>query len=438
MSGPAVVGLAIAGLGDGPLLLVLTVLTALFFVIGVPILLTFAFWGMGFALIVNPVLFRNMPVVAYRSLDTFALAAVPVFIAVGGLVNRLGFGGDIIDFSQSMVGSLPGSVGNTALLTSGIFSAITGSNTATTAAVGEALHGDMEEEGYDDKFAAATIAAGGVLGVIIPPSTMFILYGAIFGQSITELFLGGIIPGLLMIGGLITVCTYESVTKGYGKEEIPFSVRNVFTTGWRTKHAFITILILLGGIYAGLFVPSESAAVGMLYVIFAGIITAKVRSVRQLFDAFTFTIAIIGAIQPVYVVAIIVQQSLSYLGMADIVSGAILSLGWRPLIIGAMIVILLLSGSLFASVPNLVLTAPLLAPVAAELGYSPIMWGVIFIISDSIGFITPPYGLNLYIISSITGIDYIEVAIAGMKYLGILIAIWITFFIFPGLNFLIA
>jgi C4-dicarboxylate transporter DctM subunit len=420
------------------LLLGLTLFTAVLFITGVPIMLVFAFWGMGFAALINPALFRNMPIVAYRSLDTFALAAVPIFIAVGGLINRLGFGGDIIQFSKSVVGWTPGSVGNTALLTSGIFSAITGSNTATTAAVGEALHDEMEEEKYEPRFAAATIAAGGVLGVIIPPSTMFILYGALFGKSITELFLGGFIPGLFMLGGLLSVCTYESVSKGYGMDKVPISPRNVVQTAWETKHVFITIGLLLGGIYAGLFVPSESGAIGMLYIILAGVMTGAVSSVKKLLQAFQFTIAIIGAIQPVYVVAIIIQQNLSFLGLEQVVSGAILSLGWDPLIILAMISILLLTGSLFASVPNLVLTAPLLAPVAAELGYSPIMWGVIFIISDSIGFITPPYGLNLYIISSLTGLDYIDIALASLKYLVVLILIWVFFIVFPGANFLIA
>lgn len=419
------------------LLLGLTLVAAVLFAIGVPLFLVFGFWVLGFAQFIDPVLFRNMPVVSYRALDTFALAAVPVFIAVGALFNSFGFGPDIIRFSKAVVGSLPGSVGNTSLMTAGIFSAITGSNTATTAAVGEALHDEMVEEEYDPTFAAATIASGGVLGVILPPSTMFILYGALFGESITLLFLGGVIPGIVMIGGLIAVCTYESRKHGYGTETVPFEVGNVLRTAWKTKHAFITIIILLGGIYAGLFVPSESGAIAMLYVIFAALVTGKVTGVKEFLSAFQFTVAIIGAITPVFVIAIMVQQSLSFLGLQRIVSDALLSLGSTPLVIFAMIIILLVSGSLLASVPNLVLVAPLLAPVATEIGYSPVMFGVLFIISDSIGFITPPYGLNLYIISSITGIDYVEVAVAAFRYLLILLAIWIMFLVFPRLNFLI-
>jgi C4-dicarboxylate transporter DctM subunit len=419
------------------ILLLLTLLSVVLFVIGVPILLVFGIWTIGFTIVVPIFQFLNLPLVAYNQLNSFPLVAVPPFIVIGTLISEFEISGDIVRFARSMTGWLPGSTGNTSLFMAGVFAAITGSNTATTAAVGEALYDELEEEGYKPEFAAATIASGGTLGVIIPPSIMFILYGALFNVSITGLFLAGVIPGLLMLIGLITVSSISAHRGDYGRDLVPFSPVNVIRSAAQAKYAISTIVILFGGIYSGLFTPTESAAVAVAYILLMGIIAGRFEGVRQLMNAMMLAITIQGIILPVYVATIMIQQNLSFLGLQDVVADAILSLGSPWLIFIAMVLFLLLSGSFMASVPNMVLVAPLLAPIATDtFGLSPMMWGVVFLISDAIGFITPPYGLNLYIISGLTGLDYIKVAIAALPYLGILIVVWLTFFIFPELNVL--
>jgi C4-dicarboxylate transporter DctM subunit len=144
----------------------------------------------------------------------------------------------------------------------------------------------------------------------------------------------------------------------------------------------------------------------------------------------------VGALIPVVIMSVLIQQNLSYLGLQESISNAVLSLGNKWLIMFAMIVILIITGSTLSSVPNLVLTAPLLAAAATEIGLSPVVWGITFMMSDAIGFITPPYGINLYVISGITDIDYLYVAMKAIPYLAILSVIWIGFFVFPGLNVL--
>lgn len=415
-------------------LLLITVLSLVLFTIGISIILVFGFWALAFAYFVPAFGYTNMAIVSYEQLNSFPLVAVPLFIAVGSLINSVGMSSQIIGFSRSVGGWLPGSTANTSIYTSGVFAAITGSNTATTASVGEALHDDLVEEGYDPSFSAATIASGGTLGVIIPPSVMFILYGVTFDVSVSALFIAGAIPGIAMMVGLSIVASYISYKRQYGVGDYSFSVWNIVEEFWGARNAFITITLLLGGIYIGLFTPSQSAVVAIAYMLLVGFIGET--DWRVIFQSFLQATKLSGMILPVLVVAIMVQQDLSYLGLQEMVGNAVIGLN-NPVLIGiAMFVIMLFTGMTLSSVPNMVLTAPLLAPAAFHLGLSPLMWGVVFLINDAIGFITPPYGLNLYVISSITGIDYMRVAKSALPYMLVLYLIWIVFFAFPELNVL--
>lgn len=189
---------------------VLTLICVVFFLIGVRILLVFGAWAIGFIL-TNPILPPiNLVITAYGSLNTFPWVAIPIFVIVGGLINEFGLSEDIIEFAKAVAGWLPGTIGNTAIYTAGVFSAITGSNEATTASVGEALFDDLVDEGYSAEFSAATVASGGTLGIIIPPSVLFIIYGVTFDISVTALFTAGIVPGFVMMFGLSALCSYKA------------------------------------------------------------------------------------------------------------------------------------------------------------------------------------------------------------------------------------
>lgn len=423
---------------EGTLLVLLTLLGALLFTIGVRVVLVFGAWALGFVLFVPAFPAADFPITAYESLNTFPWVAVPVFVMVGSLINEFGISEDVIDFAGTVAGRLPGTIGNTVVYTAGIFSAITGSNTATTAAVGDALYDDMNEEGYEPVFSAATIAAGGTLGSIIPPSILLILYGVLFNQPVATLFLAGVVPGITMMLGISAYCSYTAYRNGYGTDAGDLSVGRVLETTWAAKHAFATVALLVGGILVGLFTPSEAAAAAFGYIVLVGLVTDRFTGLTQVFSSLRTGVALTGILVPLYVTAIMVQRSLSFTGLQGVVADTIGSLPETWMILLAMVIVMLIAGSVLASLPNLILTAPLLAPVATEtLGLDPILWGIIFLMSDAIGFITPPYGLNLFVISSITGEEYVEVAYAALPYLLILVAIWLAFFLFPGLNFLV-
>mgnify|MGYP000097274670 CR=1 FL=1 len=437
MTGTTVLASAI-GLPPGTALALLTLAVGVLFVLGIPILLVFSTWVIGFTVLFPAFGLQNMSVAAYYQLWTFPLTAVPLFILVGALINQLQIASDIIGLSRSLAGWLPGSAANTALLTSGVFSAITGSNAATTASVGEAFTDELREEGYDPVFSAATIAAGGTLGIVIPPSVLFILYGVTFNLPVSDLFIAGTLPGLLMLIGLITTATVISYRNDYGTDEYTFDVRSVLRSVLKARNSLLAIVILLGGIFTGVFTPSESASIAILFVVTAEFVSGNIRGTAFIVESVRLTIYLVGIIIPVLVTSIMIQQSLSFLDLQDLLSNAILALD-SPILIGAtLIVVMLLSGSVLASIPNMILVAPLLAPAAFSLGISPLMWGVIFMISDAIGFITPPYGLNLYIISSITDIDYMRIAWGALPYFLVLTSILVLFFVFPELNVLAA
>ncbi len=414
--------------------LAITVIAVVLFLIGINIFLVFGIWSILFATFTNGFEYGTFSVAFFQQMNSFPLAAIPPFIAVGVLLNYTAMSDDIVEFSKSIGGWLPGAVGNTSILTSGIFSSISGSNPATTAAIGEAMLDDLIDDGYSPEFAAATIAAGGTVGVIIPPSIMMILYGVTFNVSVTSLFLAGIIPGLAMVFSLIFVCSLLSF-KASTNDGYTFDIKESALAFWNIKNTIFTIVLLLGGIFSGIFTPSESASIATAYIIFSNSILGRM-SIPDVLSSFRRSMELTGVILPLLVTAIMVQQGLSFLGLQDAIGSAVAGLGSPILIIAALSIILLITGMTLSSVPNMIITAPMLAPAANALGLSPVMWGVIFLMNDAIGFITPPYGINLYVASRISGIDYIDIAKAALPYLFALYSLWLLFLLFPEINIL--
>jgi C4-dicarboxylate transporter DctM subunit len=404
----------------------LTVLTVIAFVLGIPIYLVFGLWALGYHVGFDSFPLINLSQNHYGVLQSFSFTAIPLFILVGDLIREAGIAENLVEFTREFIGWIPGVTGNTAIGTAGIFSAITGSNAATTASVGSSLYSPLCEEGYENDYAAATIASGGVLGAIIPPSILLIIYGAAFGVSIVDLFLAGVIPGLAMLGVLLAINTVIAYRNDYGiTEEFGIDLRQLLIKSWHAKVGLGTIVLLLGGIFLGIFTPSESAAVAVVYILVAAIGSRQITSIDAVVRACYSSILLIGIILPMVVTSILIQQSLSDLGLQQAISDAIISLGHPVLIILVMTVIMLLAGSVLDATPNLLLTAPMLAGAAASLGWSPVAWGIIFMMGASIGFITPPYGLNLYIISGIADINYIKVAKAAKWHWSGLVVVWL-------------
>ncbi|WP_022954297.1 TRAP transporter large permease [Leucothrix mucor] len=411
---------------------VISVAVTLLFIIGVPIFLVIGFWVVGVSIVIDFTL-ANVGVTLFEGLSFFGLLALPLFIMTGDLINAAGIAKRLSDFAYSLLGFARGGLGMAAISACGMFAAISGSNSGTTATIGSIMHPEMTKGGYDKTFAAATIAAGGTVGIIIPPSIIFIVYGFLLNLPISELFIAGMLPGLLMVVAMMFTCWVISRRNGWG-HIIKFEPKRILRTGLRAYLGFLAIIIVVYGIYSGTFSPTEAASVTVGFSVLAGILVTREIKIRNLPAILMRSGHITGMLAPLIAVSVVMQQILSLLGAGEYVGGLISGLGDPFWILIACMMLVLAAGTVLESLPNTIILAPILAPIAYTAGVDPIHFAVIFLVGDAIGFITPPYGLNLYVASGITGIPYLQIVKHVIPYLVALMAAWFLVAFWPPLS----
>ncbi|SDL62503.1 C4-dicarboxylate transporter, DctM subunit [Modicisalibacter muralis] len=418
---------------DGMLIALLSVSAAIMFTLGVPVLLVIGHWVLWVSIIIDFSL-NNLSMTLFEGINFFGLLALPLFILTGDIINGAGIAKRMTDFAYSLFGWLRGGLGLAVLGACGMFSAISGSNAATTATIGSIMHKEMKEGNYDARFSAATMASGGIVGVIIPPSILLIIYGFLMGLPVGELFLAGLLPGILLVLGMQAICLVRSRRNNWG-QIIPFSIIGSFRSGARAYLGFIAIAIVLFGIYGGAFSPSEAGAITVAFGLIAGTMVTRELSLRKLPTIFLRSGQIAGMIVPLVAVSVVLQQLLSILGVPEQLKGLVTSLAagyWLTL--AMCMAMILIAGSFLESVPVTIILAPILAPIMQGLGIDPIHFAVIFVIGTAIGFITPPFGLNLFVASSVTGVPLITMLSNLLPYFVTLMVIWILIVIFPSLT----
>ncbi|MEM6466104.1 MAG: TRAP transporter large permease, partial [Pseudomonadota bacterium] len=387
----------------------------------------------------------------------FALLAMPLFILTGDLINKSGIARRLSDFAYACLGWLRGGLAMASLGACGLFAAISGSNSATTATIGSMLHPEMVKGGYDERFSAATAAAGGTVGIIIPPSIIFIVYGFLLNLPISDLFVAGILPGALMVFGMQFACWIICRMNGWGYL-IPLQLTRVLKTAFGAWLGFFAIGLVLWGIYTGKFSPTEAAGVTVGFCILAGLVSWPLnkilgsdadkpvsdKSYLEMFVVQGFTIPeipsitmrsaqISGILAPLIAVSVVMQQILSLLGAQTVIGDFVTSMGGYYAVLFTAMAIVFFSGMILESLPVTIILAPILAPIAASVGVDPIHFSVIFLVGASIGFITPPYGLNLYVASGVTGVPYFRLLRYTVPYLVALISVWILVALTPEL-----
>lgn len=402
------------------------------FILGLPIFLVIGFWVVGISLVIDFTL-ANVGSTLFEGLSFFGLLALPLFIMTGDLINAAGIAKRLSDFAYSILGFARGGLGMASLGACGMFAAISGSNSGTTATIGSIMHPELVKGGYNEKFAAATIAAGGTVGIIIPPSIIFIVYGFLLNLPISELFIGGMLPGLLMVFMMMLTCWIVSKRNGWGNI-IKLEPKEIARNALRAYLGFFTIFIVVYGIYTGAFSPTEAAGVTVGFSLIAGVLITREIKVRRLPAILMRSGQITGMLAPLIAVSVVMQQILSLLGAGVYVGEAISGLGTPLLIMLACMALVLAAGTVLESLPNTIILAPILAPIAYTAGIDPIHFAVVFLVGDAIGFITPPYGLNLYVASGITGIPYFQIVRHVLPYLFALLAAWILIAFWPPLT----
>lgn len=364
----------------------------------------------------------------FTSIDSFPFMAIPFFMLSGSIMQAGGISKRLINFANSLVGSLPGGLGIITVLSSGFFGAISGSNAATVSAIGKVMIPAMEKEKYPTDYAAAVVSSAGTLGVVVPPSVPMITYGVISGVSIGALFIAGVIPAILMIIGL---CLVLMVIAKKNKME---SKRVSSSDVWKSfKEAFLSLLmpvIILGGIYGGIFTPTEAAAISCVYAL---IITFFVYKEIKIGDLYRI---ILNSGQSTAIVFFVIATSsaFSWLLTAEripgIISSAILSFSDNAIIILLLInALLLILGVFLETNAIILLVTPILLPIAVQVGLDPIVLGVIIILNTSIGMITPPMALNIFIASEIANasIERISKKIIPFFLILVVVVLLITF-----------
>jgi len=339
----------------------------------------------------------------FSGTDSFHLMAVPLFMFTGVLMEAGGISKRIIDLANALVGWLPGGLAAVTIVAAMFFAGISGSAAADTAAVGAILIPAMKKSGYDSDFAAAVQAAGGSIGVIIPPSIPMIIFGFLTGASIGRLFAGGILPGLLIGASLVLVASLLGGRSGRAAT-VPFSLAEVGRCFHRALLALGAPLIILGGILSGVFTATESAAVAVVYALVVGMAVYRQIRVRDLFSLF-----VDGAVTSGIVMFIIAMASIfSWLAAMDDLpgrlAGSLLSITDNPALLLLLVnLVLLIAGTVVETTAALILLVPMITAMLPALQIDMIQLGVLVVTNLAIGMLTPPMGICLIVASSISG-----------------------------------
>lgn len=373
---------------------------------------------------------------SFTSLDSFTLLAIPFFILAGVLMSKGGISESLLKLADSLVGSFSGGLAMITIVTCTFFAAISGSGPATVAAVGIFMIPAMIKENYGEGFAAGITSAAGAIGVIIPPSIPFILYGVIAQVSIGDLFLAGIIPGMLialslMIASYFIVKNRLEITRIKKKFSVKIFIQSFYNAIW----ALLAPVIILGGIYKSIFTATEASAIAVLYSIIVGVFVYKKINLRNFIDSIIETLVIVGAV--VYLVGLSVTFAylLSLERIPEKISASILSLTDNTtLILLLIIAILLFVGAFIDTVSAIVIFTPIFLPVSESLGIHPVHFGVIMVATLAIGFITPPVGANLFVASQIGKVPIEKVFVSTVPLVLVMIITLIILVVFPKIS----
>ncbi|WP_209125198.1 TRAP transporter large permease [Alkalihalobacillus sp. BA299] len=371
------------------------------------------------------------------STDSFPLMAVPFFILAGEIMGQGGISRRLFNFAKVIVGNITGGLAIATVVTCIIFAAISGSGPATVAAIGGMVIPLMAQQGYDRKFATALVACAGTIGVIIPPSIPMVIYGVSSTTSIGNLFIAGIIPGLF-IGLLLMLYSYVYAKMNqFDVGADRFDFKELWT---KAKDAFWAILIpviILGGIYGGIFTPTEAAVVAVVYGLIIGVFVYKELKPNMLFKVFANSALTTGVILIITGTATAFGRILSLERIPAMIGSAITSISDNTIVILLLInVFLLLVGTFMDTLAAIIILTPILYPIVTQMGIDPVHFGIIMVVNLAIGFITPPLGGNLFVAAGITRLAIWDIAKAALPMFILMVLALLLITYFPSFNFL--
>lgn len=384
--------------------------------------------ALGFTSLIYLSLFSPLPLTQFaekfvNSLNVFPLMAIPFFVLAAKLMTEGGLGGRLVNAAKALVGGTRGGLATSTILTCVVFAAISGSSPATVVAVGALMIPAMLRNGYGKNFAVGLVTTSGSLGILLPPSITFVVYGIITGQSIGALFVAGIVPGLIAAAGLIVLAVIISRVRKFGGAE---EARGMTFKGRLRAFRSATLalglpVVIIGGIYSGAFTPTESAIVAVMYAAVVSLVIyrdIKLRDLPRIALASAKTSAMI-----MFIVAsgTVFSFALTLERIPSNIAQSVLSSDITPFVFLLTVnILLLVAGAFMETTSAMLILVPILFPIAMQLGIDPIHFGVIIVLNLEIGMMTPPLGLNLFVASGLTGMNVLRVAKAALPSVGVL------------------
>jgi C4-dicarboxylate transporter DctM subunit len=377
--------------------------------------------------------FVSLVQTAWNAVDSFPIMALPAFILSGALMQSAGISRRLVHIAEVMAGPMAGGLGFSAILASMFFGAISGSGPATTAAVGMLMIPAMVDRGYSRSYSGALTASSGGLGIVIPPSIPMVIYGVTASESITKLFLAGVLPGILLAGGLMIANYTISKRRGYtaGNSHPPGALRKACKDGiW----AILAPVVILGGIYSGMFTPTEAAVVSVFYTLFIGIFVHKELSLDGFKESLNSTTWLTGRVLIIMFTATAFGRILVENDIPVAIAGSLLGLtDSLPVIWIVVILFLIMIGMFMETLATIMIVTPVLLPVMVALGVDPIHFGIILVCCCEIGFSTPPLGENMFIGSSIAKVSIEEISVQAIPFILIEVLVVMLLAFFPEL-----
>ena len=402
---------------------------------GLPVAFGLGSTAVVLALVQEHISINFLSITVLESLNSFTLLAVPLFVLMSQVLLTGKVGDNLFDTINAWVRHLPGGLGVATVFSCAVFAAITGSGAATAATIGMVAYPAMTSRGYDRQFTLGLLASGGTLGILIPPSIPMILYSSITNTSLDKLFMAGVVPGILLTMLLATYAVWRSKHGGFiplpkasWEERRALTVRNI--------PGLLLPVIIIGGIYGGIFTPTEAAAVGLVYSLFVTLFVYRTLSIRQLPRICLNGMATSCMISMIVIGAHLFGKIMTLMQIPQELTQVVVENNFSPLLfILAMNAVLLVLGSILETVSVVLLTTPLVLPIMESLGIDPIWYGVVLTMNMTIALITPPVGMDLYVIKSLRSDISLGDVIRGVAPCALLMVLFLCVIIaFPSIS----
>jgi tripartite ATP-independent transporter DctM subunit len=414
--------------------LLTVILFFIFMFMGVPVSVS-----MIFGLIISVLVFDmyaaiSLATLFYSALDSYLLVAIPLFMLAGIAMSFGGVARRIFDFSESILGFLPGSLGAVNVMASMIFGGLSGSSVADVAGLGTVAISEMKSRNYPVKYATALTIAASTMAVIIPPSILLIIYATIANASVGEMLAAGLVPGLLIAGLLMVANTFMAIRKRWAPTR-HLSIKRVIKTGTSGIPAMLAPVIILGGIFYGTFTPTEASAIAFIYCVLIGLIVYRELNVSKLYRIIYEGGRTTGIVALELASGLLFSNLITIEGIPDILTASISGFTQNPILIMLMINIVLLIAGMFLNPGfSIIVFTPLLLPLAESIGYSPLHFGIIMVANLALGLITPPVGACLYMGSVVSGIKVEKIIKDLIPFYMVLILALVCIILFPQIS----